>query len=64
MADVDRWDFDWQALWWFDEPLDLGKESSLSVTCGYDTRGRTETTLFGEGTEDEMCFNALYLTAY
>jgi hypothetical protein len=64
LTDVDRWDFHWQQLWWLDEPIDIGAESTLNVTCGFDTRTRTKTTVFGEGTDDEMCFDALYLTTY
>jgi hypothetical protein len=59
---VDRWDFNWQGAWWYDTPLS-GSTSSLTLTCGYDTRERTETVTWGEGTQDEMCLAYLYVTA-
>ncbi|MDI1447051.1 hypothetical protein [Polyangium sp. 6x1] len=64
ITDVDRWDFHWQNLWWNETPFDVSADSTISVTCGYDTRGRTETTVMGEGTSDEMCVNVLYATLY
>jgi hypothetical protein len=60
---VDRWDFNWQSAWWYDTPLS-GATSSLTLTCGYDTRERTETVTWGEGTQDEMCLAYLYVTAH
>ena len=64
LTDVDRWNFHWQNLWWNDTPIDISAESTFSLTCGYDTRGRTQTTVHGEGTNDEMCTSGLYLTMY
>lgn len=64
LTDVDRWDFHWQDLWWNETPQEVSADSSIGITCAYDTRGRTETTVFGEGTGDEMCINVLYATAY
>ena len=64
LTDVDRWNFRWQNLWWNDTPINIDAESTISLSCGYDTRGRTMTTVSGEGTNDEMCFNALYVTMY
>jgi hypothetical protein len=32
------------------------------VECTYDTRGATVTTHWGEGTGDETCIAALYVT--
>ncbi|WP_437938964.1 hypothetical protein [Sorangium sp. So ce341] len=61
VADVDRWDFHWQNLWWYEAPLELSADS-LRVTCGFDTRSRTATTHWGEGSKDEMCLNVLYAT--
>ncbi|WP_437740009.1 hypothetical protein WME73_30985 [Sorangium sp. So ce302] len=61
-TDVDRWNFHWQNLWWYEAPLELKGADILSITCGFDTRSRTETTKYGEGSNDEMCFNLLYAT--
>jgi hypothetical protein len=62
ITDVDRWDFHWQNLWWNETPYDVSADSTIHTTCGYDTRGRTVTTVMGEGTNDEMCINVLYAT--
>jgi hypothetical protein len=64
LTDVDRWDFHWQGMWWFDEPVDISAGSSIRLACGYDTRTRTKITVFGESTDDEMCTNPIYLTTY
>ncbi len=63
LVDVDRWNFHWQALWWYNTPVDMGLDDLMQVTCGYDTRERTETVTWGERTEDEMCVNVMYVTA-
>ena len=44
-----------QSLNFVIEPGDL-----LKTTCLYDTRGQTDVVRFGEGSEDEMCFNYIY----
>jgi hypothetical protein len=64
LTNVDRWNFHWQNLWWYDAPIEVSVDSTIHLTCDYDTRGRTQTTVFGEGTSDEMCMNALYVTTY
>lgn len=63
LVDVDRWDFHWQNAWWYDEPLTLDLFKSVSISCTYDTRGRTAPVTWGEGTSDEMCLSYLYATA-
>lgn len=52
---VPRYDFHWQLLYFYDEPVDLPADALLSLRCDYDTTTRTETTYWGEGTMDEMC---------
>ncbi|KXZ41536.1 hypothetical protein GPECTOR_409g249 [Gonium pectorale] len=52
------YDFDYQSS--DPVPLDssiLAPGDVLITTCTYDSRGRTNVTRYGEGTEDEMCFN-------
>jgi len=62
LVSVDRWDFHSQNAWWYSEPLSFDSVDSVSITCGYDTRSRTEPVTWGEGTEDEMCLTYLYVT--
>lgn len=63
LVDVDRWNFHWQNTWWYDRPLDFAGVDALSIRCGYDTRSRTDTVTWGEGTADEMCLAYLYVTS-
>ena len=61
-AEIKRWDFHWQHLYFYDEPFDLTAGSSVQVTCDYDTSNDTEPVLPGWGTRNEMCLAVLYLT--
>jgi len=61
LVNVDRWDFHWQNVWWYDQPLHIESPQSLSIRCGYDTTGRTSPVTWGEGTADEMCISYFYL---
>jgi hypothetical protein len=60
-ADVQRWDFDWQLYYFFDQPLPLSLASKLRITCEYDTRGATGPVLPGWGTENEMCLAGVFV---
>ncbi|MES2642172.1 MAG: hypothetical protein V4850_22000 [Myxococcota bacterium] len=62
LVDVPVWDFHWQGLYFYEEPLTLAGDSELRLTCVYDTTGRTETTYAGEGTADEMCLVYAYVS--
>jgi hypothetical protein len=63
LIDVPRYEFDWQQFYFYDEPVVLEPGPSvLSIACGYDTRGVDKTVHWGEGTGDEMCIAAFYVT--
>jgi hypothetical protein len=62
LVDVDRWDFHWQNAWWYQRPLDLKDVNALSISCGFDTRSRSETVTWGDSTSDEMCISYFYVT--
>ena len=62
LGDVQLWDFDWQQLAFYDQPLLLDGNQQIDVDCTWDTSGRTTSTFFGEGTEDEMCLVFAYIT--
>jgi len=59
---IDDWDFNWQNAYWLSQPAELYAEDSLAVSCTWDNVGDTDVK-WGEGTGDEMCLGALYLTA-
>jgi hypothetical protein len=63
LVSVDRWDFHWQNAWWYQEPLHFDAVDSVSLSCGFDTSERSETVTWGEGTDDEMCLNYLYVSS-
>lgn len=60
-AEVLQWDFDWQLMYFYDEPLALTGDKTLTVTCDYDTRGATEPVAPGWGTQNEMCLMGLFV---
>ena len=62
LMDVPRWDFNWQGFYLYESPVTLRTGDELTMGCTFDTRGRTETTVFGEGTDDEMCMAFVYVS--
>ncbi len=60
VADVHKWDFNWQRAYFYEAPVQVGRDAQVNVTCSYDTSGRTEPVAAGLGTEDEMCLLGLY----
>ncbi len=63
LIDVPRWNFNWQLSYFFETPITISSLDSLRITCTYDTRDRTLPVTWGEGTQDEMCINFLYVVA-
>lgn len=65
IAQVDRWDFDWQQGWAFTEPIEFPADKGdvqFRIDCSWNTMGRNETVRWGDGTQDEMCLNFVYAT--
>lgn len=60
LADTDRYDFNWQQFYFYQQPVIVSGQDDLFISCTFDTTSRTEPTYFGETTEDEMCLTALY----
>jgi copper type II ascorbate-dependent monooxygenase-like protein len=60
---VDAWDFHWQRLYMYREPLTLNADTQLRVSCDYDTSHDTQPVLPGWGTRNEMCA-AIMMLAY
>lgn len=63
VVDVPRWDFHWQGLYFYREPMVIELGEIANITCRYDTSSRNSVTTWGEGTEDEMCLTYFYATA-
>lgn len=62
MIDVPEWDFNWQQFYLYEEPLVIMPGDQLRITCGYSTLDQDKTVYWGDGTQDEMCLNFLYVT--
>lgn len=60
-ANVDRWDFNWQRMYFYDQPVPMKYGDTLRVTCDYTTMGDTDPVLPGFGTSDEMCLVGMYV---
>jgi hypothetical protein len=62
VASIEEWDFHWQRMYFYEQPLALDASSSIEVTCDYDTRSVDEPVLPGWGTRNEMCLANMFLT--
>ena len=61
MVDIPSWDFHWQQMYFFDEPMQLTPGQQLRLTCTYDNPGAKPLT-WGENRSDEMCLNYFDVT--
>ena len=57
---VDRWDFNWQRPFYFEEPIIMSPFDRFEVTCDWDSTSRDNSTYPGLGTEQEMCLLGIY----
>jgi hypothetical protein len=62
IARTDRWDFDWQKIYHYEEYPVMKPNSVLTVTCDYDTRSAKEPVQAGWGTRNEMCLPMMIVT--
>ena len=60
-GNVDRWDFNWQQSFFYEQAIPMTGTDQLHVTCEYDTRGDTEPVGPGFGTDAEMCLVGLFV---
>jgi hypothetical protein len=61
-VNIPRWDFHWQQLYFFPQPVQVSAQDILKLTCTWDNY-TDRTVTWGEGTSDEMCLNYFYITA-
>ncbi|WP_250847101.1 redoxin domain-containing protein [Aquisphaera insulae] len=67
---IDRWDFNWQYSYYFEQPLELPKGSVVKVVAHYDNSGANPSNpnkvprevTWGEATTDEMCIGFIAVT--
>ena len=59
---VRAWDFGWQRIYFYEEPVPMVPGDMIRVTCTYDLSGVDHDVTWGWGTQDEMCLMGLYIT--
>ncbi|MEO0605837.1 MAG: hypothetical protein AAF211_30675, partial [Myxococcota bacterium] len=62
VANVPNWDFEWQRIYFYEEPIRFTTDDTLITECFYDTTNDTEPVLPGWGTQNEMCLPGLMVT--
>lgn len=64
IIDIPRWDFHWQGVYQFVEPIPVKRGDIIKITCTWDNSRDADPRyiLWGEGTQDEMCLS--YVTLY
>ncbi|TPV93979.1 MAG: hypothetical protein B7733_17510 [Myxococcales bacterium FL481] len=60
-ADVQNWDFNWQRMYFYQQPIRVFEDEPLQVVCDYDTTSRTDDVYPGWGTRNEMCLALMFL---
>ncbi|MFL5320146.1 MAG: hypothetical protein ACJ790_10865 [Myxococcaceae bacterium] len=60
-ADIPKWDFHWQQMYLFQQPVTIPSNASIRVSCSW-SNPTSRTVTWGESTTDEMCLSYLYLT--
>ena len=60
LIELTGWSFEAQLF--YEMPITLYPGDQLETTCGFYNPHSDRTVFFGDGTEDEMCFNFLYAT--
>jgi hypothetical protein len=60
-AKIERWDFHWQRMYFYQEPYVITPSTTFSVSCDYDTSSVSQPVRPGWGTGNEMCLATLFL---
>lgn len=74
VLDIPEWDFAWQGAYTLEQPITLRRGDSLWMGCSWDNSAANQPVIdgevkepadvtWGEGTSDEMCLGAYYVTA-
>ena len=62
IAELPRWDFNWQLYYFMEQPITLLPGDQLEMTCIYDTSDEVQPIIPGWGTQNEMCFMGVFLS--
>ena len=62
IIDVPYYDFNWQRVYTYSEPILLQPDDRLEINCGFDSSNKDSTTYWGDGTGDEMCLMTIFAT--
>jgi hypothetical protein len=62
LLDVPRWDFGWQRVYGFAEPVRAEVGDEIEIECRWDNSEGVTDVGWGEGTGDEMCLGLFYVT--
>jgi len=62
LGHIPRWDFNWQRMFYFNQPTRLNLADSIQLDCHYNSTSRSQVTNWGYGSENEMCMLFLYST--
>jgi hypothetical protein len=57
LIDIPNWDFHWQGQYSFVEPVEIQPGDVVRVECWWDNSEGIRYVVWGEGTQDEMCFH-------
>lgn len=63
LLSLPRWDFDWQSQFRFAEPQVFNPGDKLRLHCEWDNSAGDVDVNWGDGTQDEMCLGAFFITA-
>jgi Copper type II ascorbate-dependent monooxygenase, C-terminal domain len=66
LLEIPRWDFHWQGFYWLEQPLQVRMGDTFKISCEFDNSPENQPwldgkqrapryTVWGEGTEEEMC---------
>ena len=61
LLDIPQWDFNWQGRYQYESPVRVAEGDTVRISCTWNkgTGEEQKYTVWGEGTQDEMCLSAL-----
>ena len=62
LIDVNAWDYGWQFLYFYEEPVRVSPQDVVKLSCTYDTSDSATPVSAGWGTQNEMCLAVVYAT--